>query len=78
MAAKINPQQYEILKRCLVGWGKKEEEVDGLIIDRIQTDSDGNITVLSLYCNQLSGPIPSELGGLKALKSLGYGGNGKE
>ena len=36
----------------------------------VGTDDDGRVTDLSLYRNQLSGPIPSELGNLTRLGSL--------
>ena len=41
----------------------------------ISTDADGRITELVLDSNQLSGPIPSELGNLDNLQWLSLGGN---
>ena len=36
----------------------------------VATDSDGRVTVVKLYSNELSGPIPPELGDLGNLRSL--------
>ena len=41
----------------------------------ISTDADGRVTELSLGSNQLSGPIPSELGNLANLDTLSLYGN---
>ena len=41
----------------------------------VETDGSGNVTGLFLYSNQLSGQLPSELGGLSNLTGLSLGEN---
>ena len=41
----------------------------------VSTDADGRVTELDLRDNQLSGPIPSQLGNLANLQALGLGSN---
>jgi hypothetical protein len=41
----------------------------------VSTDADGRVAGLSLLGNQLSGPIPSELGNLANLQALSLDGN---
>ena len=41
----------------------------------VTTNSDGRVTELSLRSNQLTGPLPAELGGLTNLQTLNIGHN---
>ena len=76
----LKKSQLVILKKIVVALGKKSEEVDKYITqkineNRVQTNENGEITVLDLSMSQFSGSIPPEIGELTALTVLNLNSN---
>ena len=85
----LKKSQFGILKKIVVAFGKKPEEVDEYITQKInenrepwkgdgkcvQTNEHGDITMLDLSLSQLSGYIPPEIGELTALTVLNLNSN---